>query len=124
MILVDTSVWVDILKDKKGIITHKFKKVVQSETIVFSRFIQMELLQGARNKFEWEHLNNYLESQYYLEARQSTWINAAKIYYDLRKKGITIRSTIDACIAQTAIKNKTLLLHNDKDFIEISKYGR
>lgn len=69
----------DILKDKKGIITHKFKKFVQSETIVFSKFIQMELLQGAKNKFEWEHLNNYLESQYYLEAKQSTWINAAKI---------------------------------------------
>ncbi len=41
--------------------------------------------------------------------------------YDLRKTGITIRSSIDCCIAQIAIENQALLLHKDKDFTEVSK---
>ena len=33
-----------------------------------------------------------------------------------RKKGLTVRSTVDCMIAQIAIENELLLLHNDRDF--------
>ena len=38
----------------------------------------------------------------------------------MQKKGITIRSTIDLIIVQTAIENKLFLLHDDKDFSQIA----
>ncbi len=38
-----------------------------------------------------------------------------------RTKGITIRSTIDLLIAQTAIDNDVMLLANDSDFLNIAK---
>ena len=44
------------------------------------------------------------------------------IYRNLRKKGITIRKTIDCIIAAVAIEYDIQLLHNDKDFIPIEKY--
>ena len=41
---------------------------------------------------------------------------AAELYFRCRKHGITIGSTIDLLIAQTAIENDLYLLHDDRDF--------
>jgi hypothetical protein len=49
-----------------------------------------------------------------------TYEDAARIYFYCRKKGITIRSTIDCLIAQIALDQNLLLLHNDKDFDAIA----
>lgn len=48
MILVDTSVWVDILRDKTGKVVSRFRHLTQDQLIVLSRFNQLELLQGAK----------------------------------------------------------------------------
>jgi predicted nucleic acid-binding protein len=121
MILVDTSVWVDVLRDKEGNATFAFRKVLGDRVSVLARFTQLELLQGAKNEYEWRRLDEYLSSQYYLEALESTWKNAARIYYELRRKGLTITSPIDCCIAQIAIENDVILLHRDQDFTTIAK---
>ena len=100
MILVDTSVWVEVLRDKTGRIVKVFREWTGDEIIVFSRFTQLELLQGAKNEQEWQKLDTYLSTQYYLETTEDTWRDAARMYFELRKKGITIKSPIDCCIAQ------------------------
>ena len=46
---------------------------------------------------------------------------AARIYYNLRRQGLTVRSSIDCCIAQAALDNQFLLIHNDQDFEAISQ---
>ncbi|WP_339367618.1 PIN domain-containing protein [Picosynechococcus sp. NKBG042902] len=51
------------------------------------------------------------------------WQYAARIYYDLRRGGKTVRSTIDCCIAQLALSYDLVLLHQDRDF-EIIKRVR
>lgn len=120
MILVDTSVWIHILRDKGGKMVQAFREKTASEIIVFSRFIQIELLQGAKDDFEWKRLYDYLSSQYYLEANENTWRHAARIYFELRKSGITVSSTIDCGIACIAMEAKALLLHRDHDFEKIA----
>ena len=120
MILVDTSVWIDILRDREGKAVESFRAVMGDKTYVLSRFTQLELLQGAKDEFEWKKLNSYLYTQYYLETSEDTWINAARIYYDLRRQGKTVTSPIDCCIAQLAIEHGVPLLHCDKDFLEIA----
>ena len=121
MILVDTSVLIAVLKDKLGNKVKKFKEIVSEEIWVLSRFSQLELLQGAKNETEWKVLHKYLSSQYYLEVSENSWHNAARIFYDLRRKGITVNSPIDCCIAQLAIENYALLLHCDGDFEKAKK---
>ena len=121
MILVDTSVWVEVLRDKTGRIVKVFRERAGDEIIAFSRFTQLELLQGAKNEQEWQRLDTYLSTQYYLEASENTWRDAARIYFELRKNGITINSSIDCCIAQLAIETQVLLLHRDKDFERIAR---
>lgn len=120
MILVDTSVWVDVFRDKSGNAVARFESRVADEDIALSRFTQLELLQGAKDETEWSLLAEYLDGQEYLDAQPETWPAAARIYYDLRRRGKTVRSPIDCCIAQIAIDHDALLLHIDKDFETIA----
>ncbi len=120
MILVDTSVWIEVLKDKTGNKVSAFLERTENDIVVFSRFIQLELLQGAKDELEWKKLDEYLATQYYLEAVGTTWRNAARIFFDLRKSGVTVRSPIDCCIACIAMEAPALLLHRDRDFEKIA----
>jgi len=121
MILVDTSVWIETLRDRSGKIVQIFRDRIGDDICVLTRFTQLELLQGARNETEWKTLDKYLSTQYYIEASEDTWREAARIYFDLRRKGTTINSPIDCCIAQIAIEADAVLLHRDQDFPKIAR---
>jgi predicted nucleic acid-binding protein len=121
MILVDTSVWVLILRDGTGDVVDAFRKRVGSDVAVLTRFNQLELLQGAKDPREWQVLEDYLSTQIYLEASAGTWRGAARIYFDLRRDGVTVNSPVDCCIAEIALENDVLLLHCDQDFERIAK---
>lgn len=121
MILIDTSIWIPIFRDKDHRQSQEIKQWLEGRTVVLSRFVQLELLQGCRDEHEWQLLNSYLETQTYLEATPSTWQAAARLYFDCRRQGLTVRSPIDCCIAQIALENEAVLLHNDKDYLAISQ---
>lgn len=87
---------------------------------MLTRFHQLELLQGARDEREWSLLREHLDVQEYLECGPETWPAAARIVFDLRRIGKTVRSPIDCCIAQIAIDHDVLLLHRDRDFETIA----
>jgi len=80
-----------------------------------------EVLQGARDEREWQLLDTYLSSQWLLEPADpwETHRQAARIYFDCRRRGVTVRSTIDCLIAQLAIDHAGILLHEDADFERI-----
>lgn len=121
VVLVDTSVWIEIFRDKHGSSTQALKHFIADDVYTLTRFNQLELLQGAKDAYEWRRLDEYLQTQYYLETSPDTWREAARIYFDLRKRGITVASPIDCCIAQLAIENHAVLLHKDNDFLKIAK---
>jgi len=87
VILVDTSIWVEVLRDKTGRMVKAFREQAGDEIIVFSRFTQLELLQGAKNELEWQQLDTYLSTQYYLEAIEDTWRDAAEYILNLERRG-------------------------------------
>jgi hypothetical protein len=124
MILADTSVLIDYLK---GIQTEAAEKLqlVLDRGIPYGicPFVYQEVLQGARNEREFGFLKRYLASQkfYYPRDRRRSYEDAARIYFKCRKKGFQIGSTVDCLIAQTAIDNGLLLLHNDNDYNRIAK---
>ncbi len=121
MILVDTSVWIEVLGDRFGGKRVIFERALGDDDAVLTRFNQLELLQGARDEREWSLLSEYLEDQDYLEVLPEMWVSAARIYFDLRRLGDTVRSPIDCCIAQIAIDYDVLLLHRDADFETIAQ---
>jgi predicted nucleic acid-binding protein len=81
-----------------------------------------ELLQGARDEREWRLLRDYLGTQRMLTANDpwAVHTSAARIYFDCRRRGITIRSTIDCWIAQLVLDADGALLHDDEDFERIA----
>ena len=120
-VLLDTSILIDVFRDSVGDVASTIQSIVGEDEIALTRFAQMELLQGAANEKDWVLLASYLQDQDYLESSAATWQESAKIYYDLRRRGRTVRSSIDCCIAQIAIEHRVMLLHNDRDFETIAE---
>ncbi|MEG3849148.1 PIN domain nuclease [Microcoleus sp. herbarium19] len=121
MFLIDTSVWIGVFRDRTGVVRQSLEAIINDESIFLNRFTQMELLQGCRDEREWTLLETYLQEQYYIESTPNTWVAAARIYYDLQRQGLTVRSSIDCCIAQLAIEHQLILVHNDRDFETIQR---
>ena len=122
MILIDTSVWIRVLSDRQGGYARGLQREIAGHEIVLTRFQQLELLQGCRDEREWDRLYAYLEGQDYLEMQATTWPEAARIYFLLRTRGLTVRSPIDCCIARLAIEYRALLVHDDRDFDVIGQH--
>lgn len=121
MLLIDTSVWISVFRDRSGQVRQQLETVIADQEIFITRFTQLELLQGSLNEQEWTLLSTYLEVQSYVELAPHDWEASARIYYDLRRQGLTVRSPIDCCIAQAALENNLLLVHNDRDFETIAQ---
>ena len=127
MILVDTSVMISFLSGKVNVQTEKFEFILKNEIRYgINNYIYQELLQGARTEEEFTILKEYLETQIFYELLhgRNSYLNAAVLYSKCRRSGITVRSTIDLLIVETAIENELLLLHNDNDFINIAKVAK
>ena len=124
MILIDTSVLIDYFRGINNLGTKKLEFIInQNIQHGICNFVYQELLQGSRDDKEFLILNEYLITQkfYNLKNGSESFENAAKIYIACRKKGLTIRSSIDLIICQIVLENDLYLLHNDKDFESISK---
>jgi predicted nucleic acid-binding protein len=123
MILVDTSILIGYFKGMQGERYEIFDSLIdQSIPFGICNHVYQEVLQGAKNEKEFRLLKEYLDTldMYDLRYGKKSYENAAWLYFKCRKAGITPRSTIDLIIAQIAIDNNLLLLHNDNDFIQIS----
>jgi predicted nucleic acid-binding protein len=122
--IFDTSVWIDYFKNgssKEAILLEEYVKFA-SENLLLTPTIIQEILQGVRTEQEFFQKKKVLESYNLLKPDwEKTSIDAAKLYFDLRKKGVIIRKSTDCLIAQIAIENDTLLVHLDADFDLISK---
>lgn len=132
MILVDTSVLIGLFKGDDSPAVATFRDIIQKQMpFGITSVIYQEILQGAKSEREYLILKEYLSTQRFFHPKDRilSYAGAAHIFYSCRRKGITIRSTIDCLIAQIAIEHKLFLLHNDKDFtalapvIDLKIYG-
>lgn len=121
MILVDTSVWVDFLRGKKSAHRHTLHRLIEDEEDVsITEIILTEVLQGIRNEGDFQTIKGYLlEFPVYSPKGVETYLTAARIYRDCRKKGKTVRKTVDCIIAAVCIENDLVLFHKDTDFDSI-----
>ena len=117
MIVVDTSVWIDYVN---GVVTPQTNILdieLESSRLATGDLIIVEFLQGFRDDRQFLKAKDLMDSlEYYDFAGREMAINAAQNFRRLRKKGITIRKTIDVLIATFCIEYGFELLHNDRDF--------
>ncbi len=117
MLVVDTTVWIDYFNGVVNPQSDYLHTVVDRVPILIGDLILAEILQGFREDADFEQarhaLGKYLQVQMVSPALA---LKSARNYRLLRRKGITVRRTIDSLIATYCIENEHELLHNDSDF--------
>lgn len=123
MVLIDTSVIINYLKNVDDQYTNTLTFLIDNKyPIGINNYIYQEILQGAKSEKEYEILKQYLNQfHFYQLSGKSSYEAAAMMNVQCRNSGITIRSTIDLLIAQTAIENDILLLTYDSDLYNMAK---
>lgn len=117
--IFDTSIWVDLYRNNISIKVKLLEEYIEfySNNLFLTPTIIQEILQGSKTNAEFNYRQSVLLD---FNIFDDTWLEtstaAAKLYFDLRKKGITIRKSTDCLIAQVAIQGDCLLVHNDSDF--------
>jgi hypothetical protein len=123
MILVDTSVLIDYFKGTENKSTKMFHQILEKRIpFGINHVIYMEVLQGAKTERDYNALKKYLDTQTFFQLKRGkdSYAEAARMYFKLRQKGVTVKSTMDCLIAEVAIENDLFLFHNDQAFSRIS----
>jgi hypothetical protein len=123
-VVFDTSVWINFSKGVDNRATRKLEEYLyyQSHDILMIPTVVQEFLMGVRTPADFKKYNLYFSKLPFCEDDWFiTSVAAAKLHFDLKKKGVTIRQSTDCMIAQVAIQNNALLVHNDSDFELIAK---
>jgi predicted nucleic acid-binding protein len=122
-VLVDTSAWIVSFKKKGNDELKEFlKHSLQEGTAATNELIILELLQGCRNREEFQNLKTRLESLDRVEITKGVWGRTFSLGFSLRRKGIII-PTVDLVIACLAMENDCLLLHRDRRFTMMRSYS-
>ena len=123
MLVVDTTVWVDYVNGQINAETDYLDRVMSEEVVLVGDLILAETLQGFREDHDF-----LLAQEAFSKFEQTGMVNvqlavrSAQHYRELRKKGITVRKTIDCLIATFCIVGNHSLLHRDSDFDGFEKH--
>lgn len=124
MYLVDTSAWLDYLRERDTAAAELLAEVLDRDVpFGITASIYQELLQGAASEEDFGRLAEYLGTQRFYHPGDpiGSYREAALMYFRCRRAGVTVRSTIDCLIARQAIEEDLLLLHNDRDFVNMAR---
>ena len=117
MILVDSSVWIDYFNGIDNGQTNYLHAHLGVKNFATGDLILVEVLQGFRAEKDFKKARELLSDLYFFDMiGQDMAYKAALNYRILKKRGFTIRKTIDVMIAIFCVENKLALLHNDRDF--------
>jgi len=117
MVIVDSTVWIDYLRDADTGQTRWLDVRQGLDEIGLTDLILCEVLQGFREDWKFQRIASQLRLLPILDSGgASVAIASARNYRVLRAKGITVRTTIDCLIATFCMEQGHVLLHNDRDF--------
>jgi predicted nucleic acid-binding protein len=116
-------VWVDYFNGINNQQTDYLHQMVDKTPILIGDLILAEVLQGFRDDTDFETARRIFAKFLQVEmVNPGLALQSARNYRLLRRKGITVRKTIDSLIATYCIENEHDLLHNDSDFDGYEKH--
>lgn len=123
MIFVDSSVWIDYFNGNITWQTDRLARLLGEELIIIGDIVLVEVLQGFRKDKDFVNAKKALSllpcpTLCGIEIAIKSAVN----FRTLRKKGVTIRKTVDMIIGTFCIENNHPLLHDDKDFEPLTKH--
>jgi predicted nucleic acid-binding protein len=123
VILVDTSVWIEVFRKRDPL---DLGAHVEFEEVVTCLPVVQEVLQGFRDEAAFRRAREgmlglpIVDSPLPVEA----FLDAAELYRTARSIGHTIRSSVDFLIAACALRHDLEVLHRDRDFATIADFSR
>ncbi len=121
MILIDTSAWIEFLRDTDSPVCNQVDELIEGE-IAICDAVRMEVLAGARDEFHLRQLRQLLARAVTLRVRPGDYDDAAALYRRCRRQGETVRRLIDCLIASVAIRANMPVLHQDADFEILARH--
>jgi hypothetical protein len=123
MILVDSSVWIDYFNGRKTAQTDWLDSALGSTPIMMGDLILAEVLQGFQGDREFRTAKSLLlRMPYVAMAGMDIAAQSAENCRSLRRRGVTVRKTIDVIIGTFCIRHQLPLLHDDRDFEPMAKF--
>lgn len=118
MIAVDTSVWIQVLNGEDTPKAELFERLLEDgQPLALTEIVYTEILQGLRSDREEREVDGYLREFPVLELKGlDDFRLAAQLYRAARRKGVTIRRTLDCLIAAPCVRAGVPVLHDDADF--------
>ncbi|AYO31010.1 PIN domain-containing protein [Biomaibacter acetigenes] len=114
--LVDTSIWIEVLKkDGDSKVQEWMKMALLEEKVVITPVIKAEILSGAINEKQFAQLKEELDSLVVLDKESTVWDKTAFLNFTLHRKGINIPLT-DVLIATWTLIYDCILVHQDKHY--------
>ena len=121
MILIDTSAWVEFLRDTGSAVCERVDALLGEETATCHP-IRMELLAGALNEPHLRDLRGLLARGTLIPTEPTDYEDGAALYRSCRRRGDTVRKLMDCLIAATAIRAAVPILHADTDFDVLARH--
>jgi predicted nucleic acid-binding protein len=123
MILVDSSVWVGYFNGAKTPQTDWLDSSLGNRSIIMGDLIMTEVLQGFHRDKEFRLARDLLLELPFMEmGGRALALESAENYRYLRRRGVTVRKTIDVMIGTFCIHYSLPLLHDDRDFDPMSEF--
>ena len=123
MILVDSSVWIGYFNGEINPQTDWLHSALGREIIIVGNLILVEVLQGFQSDSDFNKAKELLSNFQLMEMLdQKLAVKSAKNYRFLRRKGVTVRKTINVIIGTFCIHHNISLLHDDRDFDPLTKH--
>ena len=117
MVIIDTTVWVDYLRGVRNRETDYFDREVGRQRFGLTDLILCETLQGVGDEKAFTRVLRELRKfEIFETGGKELAIEAAKNFRTLRRRGRTVRKTIDCLIATFCLRNGHSLLHCDRDY--------
>ena len=120
VILVDTSVWIEVFRARRPI---DLEAILDFDDVATCLPIIQEVLQGFRNERAYRAAREAMFSLPIVESPigADVYSEAVDLYRNARRSGRTIRSSVDCLIATCAIRSDLELLHRDRDYAALAE---
>ena len=121
MILVDSSGWIEFLRDTGSSVCDRVDALIDVEFATCDP-VRMEVLAGARDDHHLADLRRLLARATLLPMEPTDYEAAGALYRSCRRGGETVRKLFDCLIAAVAIRADSPVLHADADFEVLARH--
>lgn len=122
MVIVDTSAWVEYLRNGDRAVADAVERLVDAGEAATTEPIHLELLAGARDERHSRQLEAMLARTTVVPTKNTHYTTAALLFRACRRQGETVRRLFDCVIAAVAVDADLPVLHNDRDFDALARH--